>query len=228
MQVKKLSVFLNFSLIKFAIYLSHLFCARVYKWIILDFANNWIIFKFEGFNNEEEEEDEFEHMSTKGRGAKEKPKPKAGSQGPQTLKIPTNIPMLYTKWENYYLEMLMIAGIVVYFLNFFTGKTKNQKIATAWFNSHKPILESNFSLIGDDGAKNIDDVETPLQKESEHLFTLWCSGRVCCEGMLVELKLLKRQDIVAVISNMMKPACDQVCFVFFVICNFFRSISFIF
>jgi len=166
--------------------------------------------EFEGFNNEEEEEDEFEHMSTKGRGAKEKPKPKAGSQGPQTLKIPTNIPMLYTKWENYYLEMLMIAGIVVYFLNFFTGKTKNQKIATAWFNSHKPILESNFSLIGDDGAKNIDDVETPLQKESEHLFTLWCSGRVCCEGMLVELKLLKRQDIVAVISNMMKPACDQV------------------
>ena len=155
-------------------------------------------------------------MSTKGRGAKEKPKPKAGSQGPQTLKIPTNIPMLYTKWENYYLEMLMVAGIVVYFLNFFTGKTKNQKIATAWFNSHKPILESNFSLIGDDGAKNIDDVETPLQKESEHLFTLWCSGRVCCEGMLVELKLLKRQDIVAVISNMMKPACDQVCFLVFI------------
>jgi len=67
-------------------------------------------------------------MSTKGRGAKEKPKPKAGSQGPQTLKIPTNIPMLYTKWENYYLEMLMIAGIVVYFLNFFTGKTKTRRL----------------------------------------------------------------------------------------------------
>ena len=95
-----------------------------------------LMIKFEGFNNEEEEEDEFEHMSTKGRGAKEKPKPKAGNQGPQTLKIPTNIPMLYTKWENYYLEMLMIAGIVVYFLNFFTGKTKNQKIATAWFNRY--------------------------------------------------------------------------------------------
>ena len=74
------------------------------------------------------------------------------------------------------------------------------------------MLESNFSLIGDDGSKNIDDVETPLQKESEHLFTLWCSGRVCCEGMLVELKLLKRQDLVAVISNLMKPGHDQVSF----------------
>ena len=39
----------------------------------------------------------------------------------------------------------------------------------------------------------MDDIETQLQKESEHLFTLWCSGRQCCEGMLVELKLLKRQ-----------------------------------
>jgi len=163
--------------------------------------------EFEGFNTEEEEEDEFEHMSMKGRGAKEKPKPKPGSQ--PTIKI-ANIPLMRTQWENYYLEMLMVAGIVVYFLNFFTGKTKNQKIATSWFNSHKPILESNFSLVGDDGSKNVDDVETPLQKESEHLFTLWCSGRVCCEGMLVELKLLKRQDLVSVISNLMKPGYDQV------------------
>lgn len=30
-----------------------------------------------------------------------------------------------------------------------------------------------------------------LIKESENVFTLWCSGRVCCEGMLVELKLIK-------------------------------------
>ena len=34
-----------------------------------------------------------------------------------------------TNWENYYMEITMIIGIVVYFLNFFTGKTKNQKIA---------------------------------------------------------------------------------------------------
>ena len=34
-----------------------------------------------------------------------------------------------TNWENYYMEITMIIGIIVYFLNFFTGKTKNQKIA---------------------------------------------------------------------------------------------------
>ena len=72
------------------------------------------------------------------------------------------------------------------------------------------MLESNFALVGDDGSKNVDEIETQLQKESEHMFTLWCSGRTCCEGMLVELKFIKRQDLVSVISNMIKPACDQV------------------
>ena len=145
-----------------------------------------------------------------GRGAKEKPKAKPEAKVPNSIKI-TNIPMhLRTNWESYYLEMIMIAGVVVYFMNFFTGKAKNQKIANSWFSSHKPILDSNFALVGDDGNKNMDDIETQLQKESEHLFTLWCSGRQCCEGMLVELKLLKRQDLVSVISNMMKPSHDQV------------------
>ena len=42
------------------------------------------------------------------------------------------------------------------------------------------------------------------------MFRFWCSGRICCEGMLVELRLLKRQDLVGVISNLMKPAHDQI------------------
>ena len=169
--------------------------------------------EFEGFHDNEDEEDEFTHEtpdSLKKRGAKEKSKAKPETKPPNSIKI-TNIPMhLRTNWESYYLEMLMIAGVIVYFMNFFTGKAKNQKIANSWFTSHKPILDSNFALVGDDGNKNMDDIETQLQKESEHLFTLWCSGRQCCEGMLVELKLLKRQDLVSVISNMMKPSHDQV------------------
>ena len=35
------------------------------------------------------------------------------------------------------------------------------------------MLESNFALVGDDGAKNVDEIEAQLQKESEHMFTLW-------------------------------------------------------
>ena len=53
-----------------------------------------------------------------------------------------------TNWDKFYVEMLMIAGIVVYFINFVSGKTRNQKLANAWLNAHKSLLESNFSLVG--------------------------------------------------------------------------------
>jgi len=139
-----------------------------------------------------------------------KPSPKPGKGGVPPLQY-ANIPLhLRSNWGNYYLEILMIIGIVVYFMNFFTGKSKNQKIANMWFNSHISILESQFALVGDDGAKNIEDIHEPITKESENIFTFWCSGRVCCEGMLVELKLLKRQDLVGVIANTLKPAYDQL------------------
>lgn len=47
-------------------------------------------------------------------------------------------------------------------------------------------------------------------KDSESQYSLWCSGRTCCEGMLVELRLLKRQDLVAVVAQLMRPSEDQV------------------
>ncbi|KAL9705454.1 hypothetical protein quinque_008972 [Culex quinquefasciatus] len=47
-------------------------------------------------------------------------------------------------------------------------------------------------------------------KESESVYTLWCSGRTCCEGMLVELKMIKRQDLVSLIAGIMKPVQDQL------------------
>lgn len=49
-----------------------------------------------------------------------------------------------------------------------------------------------------------------LMKESDNIYTLWCSGRTCCEGMLVELKFIKRQDLLAVLSQLMRPVSDQI------------------
>lgn len=43
----------------------------------------------------------------------------------------------------------MISGLVIYFLNFFTGKNKNIKIATSWFETHKSLLKENFTLVGE-------------------------------------------------------------------------------
>ncbi|KAG8185618.1 hypothetical protein JTE90_026082 [Oedothorax gibbosus] len=154
--------------------------------------------EFEHFQDEEE----FEGLDQEIPLVKGKP-----SEKPD-LKI-TKVPLhLRRNWESFYLEFLMIAGLLVYFINFIAGRNKNQKLAMAWFNSHRHILESNFALVGDDGKK---EIETPgLQKESENIYTLWCSGRVCVEGMLVELKFLKRQDLVSVIANLFRPAPDQI------------------
>lgn len=160
---------------------------------------------------EEEGEEEFDHFQDDEEFEgldQEIPLSKGKPSEKPDLKI-TKVPLhLRRNWESFYLEFLMIAGLLVYFINFIAGKNKNQKLAMAWFNSHKQMLDSNFALVGDDGKK---EIENPgLQKESENIYTLWCSGRVCVEGMLVELKLLKRQDLVSVLSNMLRPVSDQM------------------
>ena len=63
--------------------------------------------------------------------------------------------------------------------------------------------------LGDDGTTK--EIQSGvLMKESENTYTLWCSGRTVCEGMLITLKLLKRQDLVSTISRMITPASDQI------------------
>jgi len=45
-----------------------------------------------------------------------------------------------------------------------------------------------FSL-GDDGTNKEATSTGKLNQENEHIYNLWCSGRVCCEGMLIQLKV---------------------------------------
>ena len=45
------------------------------------------------------------------------------------IKVPLH---LRANWEGFYLEILMIAGLAAYALNFFAGRSKNSKLATAW------------------------------------------------------------------------------------------------
>ena len=61
------------------------------------------------------------------------------------LQIPLH---LRTNWDSFYMEMLMLAGLGVYFLNFLAGKAKNSKLAQAWLTAHKSLLEENFHIVG--------------------------------------------------------------------------------
>lgn len=147
--------------------------------------------EFEGFDSPDKEDDDLDQRMTE---------PKL-----TVAKIPMHF---RTHWDSYWIEMLMLAGLMVYFINFFVGKAKNANLANRWFNTHRALLDDNFVLVGDDGK--MDNEKNGLIKESESLYTLGCSGRTCCEGMLVELKMIKRQDVVSLTAGLMRAQQDQV------------------
>lgn len=61
-----------------------------------------------------------------------------------------------SSWDAYVLEMLMIGGLLVYALNFIAGRSKNARLATAWYQAHREILEANFSVVGATKQLNFD------------------------------------------------------------------------
>jgi hypothetical protein len=133
-------------------------------------------------------------------------------------------------WQNYVWEIVMLMTIFVYFGNFLYGKSRNYRLAQAWFQSHRELLERNFSVVGDDGTSvnlkkdevdsssehqaatnGSDDFDGKLIKDSENSYGLWCTGRQTCDGMLAQLKLVKRQDLInGVLMQMIKPQSDQI------------------
>lgn len=150
-----------------------------------------------------QDEEEFEGLDINS------PSSSAKIEEPSTLTI-TKVPLhLRARWDSFYLEILMIVGLLVYFINYIAGKTKNFRIAETWYDDHKQILLDNFSLVGDTGKSSDEDsIDGPI-KESESQYSIYCSGRVGCDSMLIELKLLKRQDLVAVLSQIFRPQNDQ-------------------
>ena len=95
------------------------------------------------------------------------------------------------------------------------SRETNCKIAKTWFNVHKSLLKSNFHLVAENGIGPNSEPGPANQDimvcESENFYSLWCSGRICCEGMLIELKLLKRQDLInRFIAYLMRVKRDKV------------------
>ncbi|VDP92386.1 unnamed protein product [Echinostoma caproni] len=111
-------------------------------------------------------------------------------------------------WDTFHFEMIIIAMLMVYFANFLFGRAKNTQFAMSWFTTVKPILTSNFAMVGDDGLA--EPGTGTMIKESEHLYSLWCSGRMYCEAMLVELRLLRRQCLLFMMFSWLRPLHDTV------------------
>lgn len=147
------------------------------------------------------------------------------SQKKPDLKL-VNAPSLKQfRLESYYIEIAFLFATFLYLINFFLGSAKNLKFAQDWYEQSRDLLKQQFVLVGgtptiNDGAQKRDEESEALLasmkkqkgliKSSESLFTIWNSGRVGMDGLLVEINLLKRQDLFSMALNLLKASKDDL------------------
>ena len=101
-------------------------------------------------------------------------------------------------------EMLMAVGICIYLLCFLIGRARGERMVTAWFEANSDLLYENFTLVG------VKEKEHKFLKEREDIFRLWCSGRVGCDGLMVEINLDKRHDLLTRLATVIKSVPDKI------------------
>ena len=61
------------------------------------------------------------------------------------LKI-ADVPLHLRSWDKYYIEFLMGAGLLVYVVNFFIGRAKNNSIASTWYDVFSVMCQLTTTL----------------------------------------------------------------------------------
>lgn len=130
----------------------------------------------------------------------------------QSLKF-ADVPAHFrSNWASYQVEALILAVIAMYLLNYVIGRNTNQSIALEWFDNVRGLLEQQFALVGDDGVNACPESGTAVQRETDCSYTVWCSGRVGVNGMLIQIKTMKRQDLLSRIMGLFSPQKDRITF----------------
>lgn len=77
----------------------------------------------------------------------------------------------------------MVTGLLAYIMNYIIGKNKNSRLAQAWFNSHRELLESNFALVGEffHLLTCLQYTTAKMSEIPEHLFCPWVMAK-CMNG----------------------------------------------
>ncbi|KAK3028243.1 hypothetical protein RJ639_037577 [Escallonia herrerae] len=113
--------------------------------------------------------------------------------------------------KSYTLEIACVSFLIMFAINYFTGKKENENLALAWaakFAVKDSIFEKNFSLLGvGDG-----DDSPLLLKEGQNVFKFYASGRRFCQGLLATMELQSRHDLISRLYNMVVPTRDEITF----------------
>lgn len=120
-------------------------------------------------------------------------------------------PIAATTSKSYTVEILCGSFLIVFVINYFTGKRENENIALAWaakFASKDSIFDKNFSLLG----VGEDDDSPLLLKEGQNVFKFYASGRRYCQGLLATMELKSRHDLISRLYNLVVPSNDEISF----------------
>ena len=101
---------------------------------------------------------------------------------------------LRPSWKAFWVEGILLAFIIYYIFNYFMGHKENENIAKALMSRYHPYLKEQFSQVGENN-------EGALTQQSHSNYTVWCTGRKGVEGMMVEINLIPRQDLITIWRN---------------------------
>ncbi|CAN0880650.1 Uncharacterized protein At5g49945 [Linum grandiflorum] len=113
--------------------------------------------------------------------------------------------------QSFTIEVVCVSFLIMFVINYFTGKRENENIALAWaakFATKDSIFDKNFSLLGVGEG----DDSPLLLKEGQNVFKFYASGRRFCQGMLATMELKSRHDLIAKMYNMVVPCKDEITF----------------
>ncbi|KAL7002075.1 hypothetical protein U1Q18_003226 [Sarracenia purpurea var. burkii] len=156
------------------------------------------------------DEDEFEGLPVE--HPSETPKsvdPETGSDSESKASLEpkaANVP------RSFMVEIVCGSFLIMFIINFFTGKRENENIALAWaakFAAKDSIFEKNFSLLGVGDGK---DDSPLLLKEGQNVFRFYASGRRFCQGLLATMELQSRHDLISRLFNLVVPCKDEITF----------------
>uniref|UniRef100_A0A7N0TW65 Coiled-coil domain-containing protein 47 n=1 Tax=Kalanchoe fedtschenkoi TaxID=63787 RepID=A0A7N0TW65_KALFE len=117
----------------------------------------------------------------------------------------------FVKQQSYTVEIVCGSFLIIFLINYFTGKKENEKLALAWaarFATRDSIFAKNFSLLGVGEGE-----DSPLLlKEGQTVFKFYASGRRYCQGLLATMELKSRHDLISRLYNMVVPCKDEISF----------------
>ncbi|XVE94167.1 hypothetical protein REPUB_Repub01dG0258500 [Reevesia pubescens] len=127
---------------------------------------------------------------------------------PKTTSKPQNA--MVSK-KSFTVEIICGFFLIVFIINYFTGKRENENLALAWaakFATKGSIFEKNFSLLGVGEGE-----DSPLLlKEGQTVFKFYASGRRYCQGLLATMELKSRHDLISRLFNLVVPCKDEITF----------------